>query len=264
MKKYYFTIAVTAVIASVMVTGCRSSKQAVQTHGNNSSVQVSETQQKIKAMEEEAALIEAQKKLDDAKAASDRASKQREADAAIAEQNANLQASRAAAATEQPCQMYDDDEWFYATGVRQFKMSSVNTAPTALLRSTQLLMRQKLAGVYKAVLRDYFDQMNTDEGNYANEHIESAGDLVIRANINETYEVCRKNTAPDGNGNVTMYMSIKVSKKKLVEDVVKEIKKDKQMEVRFNEQKFRDSAFGIFKNSNDEEYQNFQENQSQK
>ncbi len=162
---------------------------------------------------------------------------------------------------ETPCQMYDDDDWFYATGVRQFKMSSINTAPTALLRSTQLQMRQKLSGVYKAVLRDYFDQMSTDEGGYANEHIESAGDLVIKTKINETYEVCRKQTAPDANNNATMYMSIKVSKKKFVDDVVKEISKDKQMEVRFNEKQFRDSALKIFKDSNKEEFNKFQENQ---
>jgi len=162
---------------------------------------------------------------------------------------------------EMPCQMYDDDDWFYATGVRQFKMSSINTAPTALLRSTQLQMRQKLSGVYKAVLRDYFDQMSTDEGSYANEHIESAGDLVIRATMNDTYEVCRKQTAPDANNNATMYMAIKVSKKKFVEDVVKEISKDKQMEVRFNEKQFRDSAFKVFEDSNKEEFNKFKENQ---
>ena len=162
---------------------------------------------------------------------------------------------------EMPCQMYDDDEWFFATGVRQFKMSSINTAPTALLRSTQLQMRQKLSGVYNAVLRDYFDQMSTDEGGYANEHIESAGDLVIRTTINDTYEVCRKQTAPDANNNATMYMAIKVSKKKFVEDVVKEIGKDKQMEVRFNEKQFRDSAFKVFEDSNKEEFNKFKENQ---
>ncbi|HOR60855.1 MAG TPA: hypothetical protein PK124_06345, partial [Bacteroidales bacterium] len=175
--------------------------------------------------------------------------------------HARAQAQRLAEVTEMPCQMYDDDEWFYATGVRQFKQSSINTAPTALLRSTQLLMRQKLASVYKSVTRDYFDQMNTDEGNYANEHIESAGDLVVKAKINETYEVCRKNSAPDANGMITMYMTVKVSKKKFIDDAVKEITKDKQMEVRFNEKKFRESAFKVFEESNNKEYNDFTQSQ---
>lgn len=164
---------------------------------------------------------------------------------------------------DMPCQMYDDDEWFYATGVRQFKQSSINTAPTATLRSTQYQMRQKLQGVYRAVLRDYFDQMNTDQGSYANEHLESAGDLVIKATINETYEVCRKQSPVDANGNMRMYMAIKVSKKQFVKDLVQQISKDKELEVRFNEKQFRDSAFKVFKQSNEKEFNNFKEDNNQ-
>ena len=158
-----------------------------------------------------------------------------------------------------PCWMADDDEWFYATIQRQFKQNSMNTAPTATLRSAQLLMRQKLQSVYRAVTRDYFDQMDTEEGSYANQHIESAGDLVIKATVNETYEVCRKQTRPDENGNVVMYMTIKVSKKKFTQDLVQKISEDEQLKVRFNEKKFRDSAFKVFENSNNKEFNEFKE-----
>lgn len=171
-------------------------------------------------------------------------------------QNAN---TRIATVHDVPCWMADDDEWFYATIQRQCKQSSMNTAPTATLRSAQMLMRQKLSGVYRAVLRDYFDQMDTDEGNYANQHLESAGDLVIKATINETYEVCRKLTRPDENGNITMYMTIKVSKKKFANDLVKKITEEEQMKVRFNEKKFRDSAFKVFEDSNNKEFNEFKE-----
>ena len=156
-----------------------------------------------------------------------------------------------------PCWMADDDEWFYATIQRQFKQSSMNTAPTATLRSAQMLMRQKLSSVYRAVLRDYFDQMDTEEGSYANQHLESAGDLVIKATINETYEVCRKQTRPDDNGNVIMYMTIKVSKKKFAKDLVQKISEDEQLKVRFNEKKFRESAFKVFEESNNKEFNEF-------
>lgn len=160
-----------------------------------------------------------------------------------------------------PCWMADDDEWFYATTQRQFKQSSMNTAPTATLRSAQMLMRQKLSSVYRAVLRDYFDQMDIEEGSYANQHLESAGDLVIKATINETYEVCRKQTRPDENGNVTMFMTIKVSKKKYTNDLVQKISDDEQLKVRFNEKTFRDSAFKVFRKSNNKEFNEFKEQQ---
>ena len=135
----------------------------------------------------------------------------------------------------------------------------MNTAPTATLRSAQMLMRQKLSSVYRAVLRDYFDQMDTEEGSYANQHLESAGDLVIKATINETYEICRKQTKSDENGNVIMYMTIKVSKKKFAKDLVQKISEDEQLKVRFNEKKFRESAFKVFENSNNKEFNEFKE-----
>ena len=158
-----------------------------------------------------------------------------------------------------PCWMADDDEWFFATIQRQFKQSSMNTAPTATLRSAQMLMRQKLSSIYRAVLRDYFDQMDIEEGSYANQHIESAGDMVIKATINETYEVCRKQTRPDEKGNMVMYMTIKVSKKKFVKDLVQKISDDEQLKVRFNEQKFRESAFKVFEDSNNKNFNEFKE-----
>lgn len=158
-----------------------------------------------------------------------------------------------------PCWMADDDEWFYATAQRQFKQSSMNTAPTATLRSAQLQMRQKLQSVYRAVLRDYFDQMDTDEGSYANEHIESAGDLIVKTAINETYEVCRKQTRPDEKNNVIMYVTVKVSKKKFTDNMVKQLSEDEQLKMRFNEKTFRDSAFKVFENSNNKEFNEFKE-----
>ena len=178
---------------------------------------------------------------------------------AKAEQEAAARAAYRSNTHQMPCQMYDNDEWFYATGVRQFPIGAINNAPTATLRATQLLMRQKLSAMYKAVLRDYFDQMDVDEMSSAASHIESAGDLVIKSTINDTYEVCRENTDPDDAGKVYMYMTIKVNKKQLVDNIVKEITKDAEMKVRFNEQKFREDAFKVFEKSNEEEYNNFKE-----
>ena len=68
-------------------------------------------------------------------------------------------------------------------------------------------------------------------------------------------------TEPDENGNMMMYMTIKASKKKFLDNAVKELTKDKEMEVRFNEKQFRDSAFKVFVESNNKEYNEFKENQ---
>lgn len=170
------------------------------------------------------------------------------------------QFERQTAVAEMPCQMYDDDDWFYATGVKRFKPNQLNLTPTTLLRSTRQQMLQKLAGQYKQVIRDYFDNMETEEGEYARQHIESAGDQVMKAMVNETYEVCRKQTQyPDAEGYYTMYMSIKMSKKEFVDKIVKAISEEQEMKTRFNEKQFRDSAFKVFEENNKMEYNEFVE-----
>lgn len=236
-----------AMLAMLAFAGCGSNKKA--------------TNAEIERLNKETELVQARQRNEDAKAQAEQAQKQREANAAVGEEIAKKQAARAADATEMPCQMYDDDEWFYATAMRQVKANSINTAVTATLRAAQQQMRQKLSAQYRAVTRDYFDQMDTEEGSYERSHIESAGDLVVRAMINDTYEVCRKNTSPDENGNMMMYMTIKASKKKFLDNAVNELTKDKEMEVRFNEKQFRDSAFKVFEDSNEKEYNEFKENQ---
>ncbi len=161
---------------------------------------------------------------------------------------------------EMPCQTYDDAEWFYATGVKRFKPNQINLTPTALLRSTRQQLLQKLQGKYQQVIDDYFDQMETEDGEYARQHIESAGRQVINQLINETYEVCRKQTQlPDSEGFLTMYMAIKVSKKEVVEKTVDKISEEQEMKTRFNEKKFRDSAFKVFEEKNEKDYDDFKE-----
>lgn len=204
-------------------------------------------------------------KLRDAQAAS-QAAKEEAAAKEAARKRAEAEAAEHAkltATVEMPCQSYDDADWFYATGARRFEMNRINTTPAALLRSTQRQLLDKLKGAYKQVTRDYFDQMDTEEGSYEREHIESAGEKVINQLVNETHEVCRKQTAyPDAEGKYTMYMSIRVSKKEIVEKVVDEISEDQQLKVRFNEKKFREDAFKVFEEfdkSAKDQYNNFVE-----
>jgi hypothetical protein len=256
MKKIIL-LAIVATLSIFVFTSCGTTKTSLQTAPAQQT-----TADKVKQMKEEAELIKAQQELEDAKASAARAETQRAANEAIAATNAKKQAERLAEATEQPCQIYDDADWFTATGVRQVKSNNINTSATALLRSTQQQLRLKLKGLYKAVVRDYFDQMDMDEGSYAASHIESAGDYIIDQKMNETYEVCRKNTSADAQGNVMLYMAIKVSKKAIVEETVQTISDDKKMEVRFNEKQFRESALKVFEQDQKKQMEDFQNSQN--
>jgi hypothetical protein len=89
MKKVYVKVAlVGAMMASVMVTSCGSGKQVVQApvpQQNTSPAKTDDVEAELKHLENEARLLEARQKMEDAKANAARASKQREIDDAVAE-----------------------------------------------------------------------------------------------------------------------------------------------------------------------------------
>ena len=149
--------------------------------------------------------------------------------------------------SKNPCQVYDDENWYTATGSMLFKEEEEDLTPMALLASVQQQLFQKLSGKYKAVTSDYFDMMHTENVNYKRQHIEKAGLRVVEQMVNETYETCREITDyPNEKGEYTMYMSIKISKKAIEKNVIDEINNEKENQVRLNEEKFRQSFDKVF------------------
>lgn len=197
-----------------------------------------------------------QAKLD----AMDRESKANEAAAAQAKAEQEQRAAEEAAAkakadklaqkrtvSKNPCQAYDDENWYTATGSMLFKEEEEDLTPMALLSSVQQQLYQKLSGKYKSVTSDYFDMMHTENVNYKRQHIERAGLKVVEQMVNETYETCREITDyPNEKGEYTMYMSIKISKKVVEEKIIEEINNEKETQIRLNEEKFRQSFDKVF------------------
>lgn len=154
---------------------------------------------------------------------------------------------------EWPCSIYDDDQWYTAFN-RQTGDEGDPKLANSLLRSCQEQLKNKLAGKVQAITHDYFDQMDTEEGSYAREHIEGAGRTIVDQMINETREYCRKERpAIYEKGKILLYMSIRVKKQDVVENLIDEIKNDKESKVRFNEKKFRESAFKVFEEDKNQE-----------
>lgn len=248
MKKIMFVL-----VAVMALMVCNPVEAQTRKDKKNAKKAEWELQQKQKA--EEDALIH-QMKMDSIR----NVQKTQEAKAK-AEQDAIEKASHRTNTHEMPCQMYDNDEWFFATAYYTFPISKMNNAPTHCLRAARQQMEQKLKGLYKAVIRDYFDQMDIDAQSSDASHIESAGDQVITEMLNDTYEVCRKQTDPNDAGIIYMYMSIKMSKKQVVNKLTNAVSKESASRVRFDEQKFREDAFKVFEKSNEEQYNNFQQEQ---
>lgn len=159
--------------------------------------------------------------------------------------------------TIQPCMRYDDDEYFAGSGYTRVKAGGEGERDytlviNKLLNSVRQQVKQKIGGQYKAVVRDYFDQMDYGDKISAASHIESAGEEVIDRVLGDTEEDCRTFGEIDDAGYQNIYIGILVKKSDLVNSIIDGIENDKDVpadikqQVRQNEKAFRDSAFKIF------------------
>lgn len=159
--------------------------------------------------------------------------------------------------TIQPCMRYDDDEYFAGSGFTRVKAGGGGERDytldiNKLLNSVRQQVKQKIGGKYKAVVRDYFDQMDYGDKSSAASHIESAGEEVIERVLGDTEEDCRTFGEIDEAGYRNIYIGILVKKTDLVNSLIEGIENDKDVpsdikqQVRQNEKAFRDSAFKIF------------------
>ncbi len=147
---------------------------------------------------------------------------------------------------EKPCTLYDDDQWYTAFN-EKIGVEGDPQLANSLLRTCQEQLKSKLAGKVQAITTAYFDQMDIDGKSKAAEHIEGASQLVVEQLINETREYCRKERpAIYEEGKIILYMSIRVKKQELVQEIVGGIKNDAEAKLRFNESKFREAAFKVF------------------
>lgn len=146
---------------------------------------------------------------------------------------------------ETPCSLFDDANWYTAFNQKNGHPGDPQLA-NSLLRTCQQQLRDKLAGKVQAITSTYFDQMDIDGNSSAAEHIEGATQTAVEQAINETQEYCRRQSLPNEQGEIIMYMSIRIKKQDLIQAMENGIANDKEAKVRFNEKQFRDAAFKVF------------------
>lgn len=157
----------------------------------------------------------------------------------------------------QPCQRYDDNEYYAASGFIRVKAGGEGEKDFTLLINKELnslrqQVKSKVGGKYKSVVRDYFDQMDIDSKSTEASHIESAGEQIIDSFLNDTEEDCRELGPVDDSGFQNIYIGILVRKVELVNKLVdglennNDIPSNEKEQLRKNEDKFRESAFKAF------------------
>jgi hypothetical protein len=159
---------------------------------------------------------------------------------------------------EVPCNVYDDDDWFAATGIASGPRTRMDVLQMTALTNAQNMIRRKMKHAYQGLVKDYSNLIGNNQGTDADIHIESGGDQIIDAIVNDSRATCGpKFSAPDAKGQVNAYLAIKISKRevanKLADKVEDMVSKDEELRIRFQESNFRDEMAKKFKEFKEEQ-----------
>ena len=160
----------------------------------------------------------------------------------------------------QPCMRYDCPEFFAASGFARIQVIGIGerdfTVPiNQLLGNVRQQLRQKIGGQYRAIVRDYFEQMDIDARSSAASHIVSAGEQIIDRMLNDTEEDCRQFGPICEAGFQNIYIGILMRRSALVDGLLdgfqesSTIPANEREQLRQNHDAFRESAFRVFEQS---------------
>ena len=155
---------------------------------------------------------------------------------------------------EAPCQVYDTKQDFAAsTSFRGSSMQRNEVQKNALL-AAQDLIRLKMQHAYKGMVSEYSASVGNNRGNDVERKMNSAGDRIIDAIINETMQSCVRWSGIYDDGDIECYIAIEISKKETARRISQEVKEhltqDEKDRIGFNEEQYREKMQQRF-----EEYQ---------
>lgn len=153
--------------------------------------------------------------------------------------------------SEVPAAEYDTETYFGATGIASGPKARMGDIQLAALANAQNMIRQKMQHAYKGMVRDYMESFGNGVGTDYRSKLERGGDQIIDVVVNDT----QASKGPlfsdvDEKGNVTCFIGIRVSKKRIAEQIANFVSEDEEMRIRFDEHKFREEmekAFQTYK-----------------
>lgn len=149
---------------------------------------------------------------------------------------------------EAPCAEHDTDEEFAATGIASGSRNRMDVLQTSALTNAQNIVRQKMQHAYKGAIDDYSLSIGNNTGTDMDAKVERGGTQIIDAIVNDTKATCGpKFSSVDDKGNVTCFVGIRISKKKVAEKIADYVSNDEELRIRYNETKFRERMEENFK-----------------
>jgi hypothetical protein len=145
-------------------------------------------------------------------------------------------------AREAPCTVYDDDEYFAATGIASGPATQKGNLQRTALSNGQSLIRQKMQHAYEGVVKDFFENIGANKGTDVENQVIGGGTQIIMGIVNNTSHSCLMWSNVDDRGNIECYIGIKISKSKVANAIADNLSKSEKQEIRQHAEDFRKQA----------------------
>lgn len=142
-----------------------------------------------------------------------------------------------------PCEVYDTDTEFAATGIYRGSSYQKGECQLNALENAKQLVYAKFKHTYNGMISNYSNTIGNNRGNDIETKLERAGDQVVKAILNDIQACCVKFSGVQADGNIECYVAIKVPKRVIADQVTKTISdnltQDEKDRINFNEYNYR-------------------------
>ncbi|MBR1769524.1 MAG: hypothetical protein IJ748_03610 [Bacteroidales bacterium] len=147
-----------------------------------------------------------------------------------------------------PCieESYDDEEYFKALG----EASNINAqnARTGAFDAAKSMLLRRLGGLIQGVSEDYSRSVSgQSQQDKIQRLIETDMNTIVVKCINDAQKTCEKIFQDDA-GNYNSFITIKVSKKEMINKITKSLSQNEELNIEFNREEFRKYAEDRIKN----------------
>ena len=125
-------------------------------------------------------------------------------------------------AYELPCAVYDDDEYFAATGMAAGPATQKGILQMTALKNGQDMIAMKMQHAVEGEIMGFFESIGSNEGTDVDTQTLGGINNIIMGIVNETSHCCLKFSGVDAKGNVECYIGIKIPKEDIANAVAKE------------------------------------------
>ena len=137
-----------------------------------------------------------------------------------------------------PCAVYDDDEYFAATGFARGSFARQGELQRLALSNGQEMVAQKIRHAVQGQITSYFESTGSNEATDIDANTESKIVSDIMTIVNNTSHCCLKFSGVDEKGNTTCYIGIKVEKQVIADAVTENLSQSKKDDIRRRSDEF--------------------------